>query len=138
MSQKKRSAATFEDTLIELLDFYLPRQDPVEKAKRNLNAKADAPRQIVQTTAALNNAPASVPDRSKTANLQKRTALDAQLKHQVFLRDQGQCTHKNQLGEPCENKLWIEIHHQIPISKGGTNRIENLATLCHSHHRTMH
>ncbi len=35
----------------------------------------------------------------------------------------------------CNN---IEVHHKIPLSKGGTNNIKNLIPLCHDCHEKIH
>jgi predicted HNH restriction endonuclease len=33
---------------------------------------------------------------------------------------------------------YCEIHHVVPLSEGGEDRIENVACLCPSHHREVH
>jgi len=81
-----------------------------------------------------------------TKNL-KRDPIPTALKHAVQLRDQGQCTHvllrKNiKTGKPdhgrCTQRRWLEVHHITPVSQGGTNTLDNLTTLCQTHHRQMH
>jgi hypothetical protein len=66
-SQKKRRHASLEDSLDAVLDFYLERNDPIEKAKRN--AKTQSPPQEVSCTKA------TVPGHS---NLQKLSAEQGQ------------------------------------------------------------
>lgn len=43
---------------------------------------------------------------------------------------------------PCELCGWTEsvrdIHHIIPVSKGGKNEINNLIVVCPNHHRMIH
>ena len=67
-----------------------------------------------------------------------RSPLNANLKHQVHLRDQAQCTHVDPPGQRCVQKKWLQIHHQIPIKHGGQNHLQNLKTLCNVHHQMMH
>ena len=38
----------------------------------------------------------------------------------------------------CSAKSGLEVHHVIPRSKGGSNALCNLLTLCHSCHDKMH
>jgi 5-methylcytosine-specific restriction endonuclease McrA len=121
VSQKNRKHSSLEESLEVLLEFYLQRNDPVAKAQRN----------VISETAAGNQS-ATVPGHS---NSQK--PLLAQTKHQVNLRDQGQCTFVSD-GNRCENQRWIEFHHVVPRSKGGSNNLENLVTLCSAHHRMQH
>jgi hypothetical protein len=68
----------------------------------------------------------------------KRTPIPNMIKHQVHLRDQGQCTHRNSNDQRCNQRRWLEIHHIHPVSQGGTHTLENLATLCSNHHRFIH
>jgi hypothetical protein len=67
----------------------------------------------------------------------KRKPLKRITIHAVNQRDQGQCTHVSRIGR-CEQKRWLDRHHIVPVSNGGTNEIENLTTLCHAHHKLMH
>ena len=34
----------------------------------------------------------------------------------------------------CPNTTNLEVHHIVPVSKGGTNAMNNLITLCHKCH----
>jgi 5-methylcytosine-specific restriction endonuclease McrA len=52
-------------------------------------------------------------------------------REKVFKRDGYKCVHPN-----CNN--WrgkLTIDHIIPISKGGTNDLDNLQTLCEHHNK---
>ncbi|MBI4403278.1 MAG: HNH endonuclease [Deltaproteobacteria bacterium] len=60
-------------------------------------------------------------------------AIPAAIKHQVNQRDQGQC----QIPQ-CTNTRFIDFHHIQPISKRGDHQLENIITLCASHHKMMH
>lgn len=38
----------------------------------------------------------------------------------------------------CSSKKDLEVHHIIPLSRGGTNSPTNLITLCETHHNARH
>lgn len=114
VSKKKGKVASLEETQEALLDCFLAKQDPIEKAKRAVLRKV-----------------------TPTSKAPKRTCgrvpLQASLNHQVNLRDEGNCRVQG-----CANSKFTEIHHIKPVSQGGTNALENLITLCTSHHRLEH
>lgn len=56
-----------------------------------------------------------------------------QLRKMVLARDNHQCT---ELSSSCNGPL--QIHHVVPLSKGGTNDPQNLVTLCFCHHSDKH
>ncbi len=117
VSQKNRKPASLEDSLGELLEFYLQRNDPIEKAKRCAKLPGPGP--------------------GENEEMKGSRKLLAQIKHQINLRDQGQCTHVHD-GKRCANSRWLEFHHKVPLAKGGSNNLDNLTTLCWSHHRIQH
>lgn len=55
------------------------------------------------------------------------------IRRSVLERDGFQCT---EAAGRCDGPL--QIHHIVPLSRGGTNRLENLVTLCLYHHCTKH
>jgi hypothetical protein len=107
-------------TMLEALDFALEetlhRHDPIEKAKR---AKL-------------------LPAPQYSLRNGKRVAIPATVKHEIALRDGGQCTHIDAQGKRCPNRKWTEIHHRVPVRRGGLHAATNLATLCSAHHRMVH
>jgi hypothetical protein len=68
----------------------------------------------------------------------RRRPLPAALLRQVRLRDRGQCTHRDMLGLRCAQRRWLDTHHIVPVDQGGRDELDNLATLCSSHHRALH
>jgi hypothetical protein len=38
----------------------------------------------------------------------------------------------------CRSSCNIDIHHLLPLSKGGTHSYDNLACLCEAHHIALH
>ncbi len=118
-SQSKRKFAELDVTLAEVLKFYIERKDPVAKAER----AAERPPKKKSNLA-----------RAKF----KRKPLSAAAEHAVNARDKRCCQHVLPNGEKCGSKMWIDIHHITPVSKGGTDSPENLITLCGQHHRQHH
>ena len=83
------------------LDEYLYRHDPIEKAKRS---KLCADRV----------------ENGRPSEMKRNAAL---------ARDGGRCTYRDKNGERCDCDRWVEVHHIIKLSEGGTNDLENLTTL---------
>jgi len=63
--------------------------------------------------------------------------IPAKVAHQVSLRDRGECTFTGAHGK-CRESRWVDVHHLTPVSQGGTSVLDNLTTLCASHHRYLH
>lgn len=102
-----------EETLEIVLELALKQKDPVEKARRNSM---------------------KTPVTASAKNISNITrTIPQHIRHQVFVRDEGRCTFKN-----CGETKWIEVHHRLPLSQGGTHSLLNLVTLCQSHHRLLH
>jgi 5-methylcytosine-specific restriction endonuclease McrA len=59
------------------------------------------------------------------------------LRGRVLDRDGRQCTHRTRDGIRCPETTGLEVHHIVPLAKGGTDDPHNLRTLCHGHHRTV-
>lgn len=55
-----------------------------------------------------------------------RNSLPSGIRHEVFKRDNYKCTECGAI----PNDMPLEIDHIIPVSRGGTDEIANLQTLC--------
>lgn len=89
----------------------------------------------------LNNSPArrnSRVNRAREKTKEQNKTLTPQTKKLILNRDNHQCTYINQRGERCENKRFLEVHHIKPKSHGGGHHLENLKTLCSTHHGWIH
>lgn len=63
--------------------------------------------------------------------------LDARTKHLVHRRDEGQCQEVTEHGK-CLSRSFVDIHHIKPRSRGGSDELSNLITLCKFHHQFAH
>lgn len=118
LSQKEKRPVTIEEAIQAIVQEYLKKKDPVQKAERaNLRYVELCP---------------------GTVENSKRRPIPAAIKHQVVLRDQNQCSFKMPDGQRCDLKRWTHLHHIKPVSKGGLNEVNNLQTLCFYHHKLVH
>jgi hypothetical protein len=57
----------------------------------------------------------------------KRTRIPRGMRHEVFKRDNYTCV---ECGAKKEDGATLHVDHKIPVSKGGTDELDNLQTLC--------
>lgn len=129
VSGKKSRAASLEETLQEVLRFYLERKDPEERAKRVIARKGMVPRNPPKPNSST---------RSLRFTGTVREPIPATVLHQVRFRDRGSCQYKMPSGESCGARRWLQIHHRVPVSAGGKNTLTNLVSLCQAHHQAHH
>lgn len=147
VSSQFGQAADLEKTLEALVDLYIEKKDPVEKAKR---AEAREEKREIQShkKTAIQPVPGQVtaklpmfsqPNlgtvRSSKASLRY---IPAKLEHAILLRDQGRCTYQTRNGQRCLERRWLDIHHVQPLSEGGVTALENLKLVCRGHHKVVH
>jgi hypothetical protein len=144
LSQARRCPVGLEEALEVLVDGFLKKQDPLEKAKRAESRKAtDSPQKRVedhsvpQETGTMDSL-VTLREVSDSQSPKPRAPIPAATIHQLQLRDQGRCAQVLPDGRRCQETRWLEIHHRIPISQGGKNDLENLLMLCTGHHRNVH
>lgn len=162
-SQKKKKSVSIEDGIESLLDLYLEKQDPVRKAKRSIQRKAQqktkqaSQRIFGQNQIQAKNRITHLPSRGKFATLLRlqhsksghsyvsrhvnkyiRQPLSASLQHEVYHRDLGRCQMPIAQNKTCGTARWIHLHHIQAVSQGGENSLDNLITLCSAHHAMVH
>lgn len=157
VSRSLNKSVTLEETLDAVFSDYLHRKDPLEKAKRVIARKGPAPAtrkeaakpdtaqpqtaepQTHSANTRFTGTVTATPRKSSaSADLGARQAIPAAIAHQIRVRDQAQCQATRPGGGVCGEKRWIDLHHIIPVSQGGTNAPENLTTFCRAHHREHH
>jgi 5-methylcytosine-specific restriction protein A len=64
---------------------------------------------------------------------------DPEVRRKALLRAQGRC---ELCGEPGfvthDGRIFLESHHVIPLSEGGSDTVQNVIALCPNHHREAH
>ena len=130
-----KQSLTLEQTLALVLDEYIDRHDPLEKAKRRQKRK-DTGYPVRKTQSKDGN----ILPTAKTQVVRPftRRPLPAQIKHFVIQRDQNRCTYEIRPGLRCTHTKFLEIHHRTPLQNGGTDNPENLGLLCSAHHQMAH
>jgi len=61
------------------------------------------------------------------------TTIPPRVRREVLARDRHRCQ-----APGCGRTRFLEVHHIVPRSRGGSNRAENLVTLCAACHRLRH
>ena len=69
----------------------------------------------------------------KTPEKPNRATIPPSVRAAVLARDRHRCTTPG-----CRSVHFLEVHHVVPRSRGGSNRAENLATLCSRCHGFVH
>ena len=137
VSQNTGRPANLEETLKAMATLYLERKDPIKKAERVL--KKNSLSSSISPSPSLKRGDSYFLSLRRVGNAQgKRTPIPAQIRHEVMKRDRGQCTFKDKVANPCQNKRWIDLHHKKLIAKGGEHSLSNIVTLCRQHHRFLH
>lgn len=145
-SQRSKCAVGQGQAVVAALDAYLEKHDPILKAERIRDRKLaektetrkreSAKPHTAKPESRENNAPAPVTGQMNQTR--GRTKLSAALKRAVDLRDRGRCTVVDSSGVRCAQRRWIHYHHVIERALGGRDVLENLITVCSSHHSMIH
>ncbi len=136
VAQRSAKPCDLEQALEQMADVFLSRKDPVQRAERIMQKKLVAKSNVNQHVLSKVARPVQKP--APAVARQTRSPIPAAVRHQVMLRDRGQCQGKTPLGTRCRCKQWTDIHHVRPVSIGGTDDLGNLLTLCRSHHQKVH
>ncbi len=166
VSRSRGRAVSLEETLAELLRFYLGRKDPVRVAKR-VTAKKGSGLESMELTPESEPEPHSTESRFFDAQVPatkdspenrasqlllftgrvpqtrstpgfRRAPVPAAVAHRVNLRDEGRCQARLPDGTQCGERRWTDLHHRKSVAQGGLNTFENLVTLCRTHHKQEH
>ena len=92
------------------------------EARRALREHLEANRACAEALVALDEALAEF-----HASRPTRDAISPKLRFEVFKRDEYRC---RICGSSAQDGVQLEVDHIHPVSKGGTNELRNLQTLC--------
>jgi hypothetical protein len=163
LMNKRRKNLNLEESLNELLDGFLQKNDPlmvrmkseqkkdaslVERNRKrpleSFSISSDAREKVpgpgqgnvssVEQIKSTAGLPPAKPTRMKV--LQRN--LPKPLRREIFQRDAARCTYKGVSGKICGSQNFLQIHHLRPWAQGGNHQPENLQTLCAAHHGLRH
>ena len=114
-----------------------------KKLARDLHVPGNAIEDAVAHTAKLSTKSltetVSPTESADAKHLSSRSrVLSAALQRQIDLRDGTQCTETGLNGVRCEERRWLDYHHIKAFADGGKTTLENMTTLCRSHHQLRH
>ena len=139
------SVPTDAEIFMKAVGDLLTKRDPMRKAERaaarqrNLDDDLGGRNNNVENTFENNNAAVASPHDGPTiaaARQRENTAgryIPAAVRHQVWLRDQGQCAHMHPDGSRCQEKMMIELDHIDLHCRGGEHSASNLQVKCRLH-----
>jgi hypothetical protein len=76
--------------------------------------------------------------RSNLVSIKENLTFTPRTKRLALDRDGHRCRHINERGERCTNQRFLDVHHIKSRSLGGGHDLENLITLCSTHHAQTH
>jgi 5-methylcytosine-specific restriction endonuclease McrA len=129
MSKGKNKLLSKEEVIHLALKEWIRRHDPLEKADR---AKKRQEKKAASKTQA-NCAGAN--GKSSETKQRKSRYIPASVRHEIFLRDGGRCTHVGADGRRCEATHGLEIDHMKAFCHNGSNHLENLRLVCRGHNQ---
>ena len=75
--------------------------------------------------------------RTHTAPKPNSRHIPNEVRRKVLERDGTRCTFVTPDGKRCEERAWLELHHEHPHARGGPPTLDNIRMLCASHNRLL-
>lgn len=150
--------ANVSESVTAAVSIYLFHRDPVAKANRNAKRNGNhketlCPGRVSEENANDSNGLGSATpraareehnqrqeqaNRNRNKGFSKRTPLTATQRHAANFVSKGRCTHVLPDGNQCNQDRFVDLHHIVEVSRGGTNHPSNLRALCRFHHDLIH
>jgi HNH endonuclease len=100
----------------------------------------------IEPTTRDSSEPLSVSDVDPTRNstpvkaqpsARRRRRIPNALLRQILARDGMRCTFTTTAGHRCDARTFLEVHHDDPWARGGSDTLDNLRLLCRDHNRLL-
>jgi 5-methylcytosine-specific restriction endonuclease McrA len=115
--------ATFSDLIKRAAKEAVEKNDPLKRAERS-EARANKPKEP------------KTPPTGSSNGTSPPTGSKAEIRRQVWKRDQAQCTFiYPRTGERCGAKHFVEEDHIVPKAMGGQYTTENIRLRCRAHNQ---
>ena len=128
------------EVLVQAVEDLLRHRDPLVKAARAQKIAERRTREQPEPTAPAQpkhsaERPAFLSTSTAPAQPEKRTPVPSLVRHQVWLRDHGQCTWQHPDGKRCGERKMIELDHLVMVCRGGAHEVNNLTLRCRFHNQ---
>ena len=147
LSTKKGRDCTLQEVLDFALETTIEKVDPIRKAKRAKKRGEKKTKQEKELNSKVSKSPPMNKENQESIHVGKarpgtrsgsRKALPKSTVDAINRRDEAQCTYVASNSKRCTQTRWLDFHHVLEHSKGGSDDLQNLVTLCHAHHRLLH
>ena len=64
--------------------------------------------------------------------------MKAEIRQAVLKRDNHKCKYDTKYHGYVKHSKKLDVHHIVPLADGGSDLLDNLKTLCRSHHIAVH
>jgi hypothetical protein len=151
LEARHNSRVNMSESVTAAITTYLFYRDPVAKAQRNAgklcpgragedNARDSDNLEKKESLRAEASDSASTAEQSSRhqGQFSQRKPLTAAQRHAANFVSKGKCTYVFPDGSRCNQDRFVDIHHIVEVSRGGTNHPDNLRALCRFHHDLIH
>ena len=114
--------------LQNLLSHQIPDADPAAVVERALDV-------LLAETKKKRGALADKPRAGRKKGGRRTRAIPAQVRREVFSRDEGRCAFVDGEGRRCESAWQLEFHHCVPYGRDGPHSTENVQLRCRAHNQ---
>ena len=130
-----REVASFSEIMKIVLTEYRDRHSPAARQKRRETKRVNSAASVADADKTGANGPDSHRWEWENAQVEPSRHVPDEIRDEVFVRDEGQCTFVGWNGTRCECKKGLQIDHIRPYAAGGTHEPSNLRLLCGAHNR---